>query len=45
MKNDLLDKMILIDPGYIEAAERLEAQKLSVRARKAARRLYAFPDH
>ena len=40
MKNDLLDKMDLIDPGYIEAAERLEVQKHSVKARKTARRLY-----
>ena len=40
MKNDLLDKMNLIDPGYIEEAERFEAQKLSVKAKKTAKRLY-----
>ena len=40
MKNDLLDKMNLIDPGYIEEAERFEAQKLSVKAKKTVKRLY-----
>ena len=40
MNNNLLEKMNLIDPEYIEEAERFAVKKHAVRQRSVARRLY-----